>query len=137
MMAILIPPHELPKVWEFVRPWISAACGYNGNRYNAEDSMQEIRAGTKQLWIAEIDQSIVGVVITALMNFPQKKCCTIDICTGEKFSEWGDLVNEIEKWAILNECNQMFLIARPGMEKLLKEHNYIKTHTVFEKELKG
>lgn len=135
MTAILIPPEELPKVWENVRPWISAACGYNGNRYTAEDSMQEIARGEKQLWLAAIEDITIGVAITAIMEFPQKRCCIIDICTGERFGEWSYLIQNVEEWAKQKGCEQMFLIARPGMEKLLKDHGYLKTHSVFEKEL--
>lgn len=135
MTAILIPPSELPQVWESVRPWISAACGYNDNRYTVDDALHEIENNEKQLWVVKSNNTLSGVFITALMNFPQKKCCIIDICTGENFSEWAHLIVNVENWARAQNCKQMFLIARLGMEKLLKNHGYSKTHAVFEKEL--
>lgn len=120
--------------WELVRPWIEAACLYNGGRYSFEDCRKEIEEGKKHLWLAS-DDKIKGVILSSIVQFPRKKCAFIDICTGEELVNWGDMVALIEEWARLKGCEQMFLIAREGMGKLLKKHDYRKTHGVFEKDL--
>lgn len=129
----LIQAEHIPNYWPNIESRVVAACLYNGGRYSSEDCLQELLSKQKQLWLANDSE---GVIITQIIDFPQMRCCSIDICTGENLAEWGDLVSVIECWARNQECSQMFLIARPGMEKLLKQHGYLKTHSVFEKELR-
>lgn len=129
----IIPIEHIPNYWPDVESRIVDACLYNGGRYSAEDCLNELLSKQKQLWLANNNE---GIIITQIIDFPQIRCCSIDVCTGSNFVAWGDLVSVIECWARNQDCSQMFLIARAGMEKLLRQHGYTKTHSVFEKELK-
>ncbi len=129
---IKMDPKEIP--WDFVSPLLKAACEYNGGRYSIEDCVKEILSGEKILWIAK-DEEMHGIAVTGIMQFPNKKCAIIDICTGKNLEKWGHHISLIEKWAKNNACDQMFLITRPGMQKILEINNYRKTHLFFEKDL--
>lgn len=128
----LIPTAKIPECWPMIEERIAAACMYNGGRYGSDDCLEELKSNQKQLWIVHEGS---GIVITQLIDFPRMRSCSIDVCTGNNLDAWSNLLGVIENWARAQGCAQMFLIARPGMEKLLKAHGYVKTHTVFEKEL--
>lgn len=132
---IAVLPHEIDTVWDEILPLLDAACEYNGGRYSANDYLSDLRESDKQLWLVRNDGMLRAVVVTAIVNFPLKRCCSIDICTGEGLAEWGHLTQIIEHWAKSLGCDAMFLTARPGMERLLSALHYRKTHAIFEKNL--
>jgi hypothetical protein len=132
MIYGMVPIQDISKEWPEALPWIEAACDYNNNRYKAQDHLEQILKNNSQLWLVK-DPHIIGVIITSLVPFPQKLCCTITICTGERGGEWIRNVSFIESWAKAQGCQQMLLPARLGMSKILKD--YRKTHIILEKDL--
>lgn len=134
MALHLVPCQKINPIWPLVDSVIDDACKYNGSRYNASDVLAELMRSEKQLWLAG-DDEIKGVIITGTIQFPQIKCCMIDICTGRDLHEWSHMLPQIENWARQQQCGQMFFVARLGMEKTLKQHGYRKTHAFFEKDL--
>lgn len=126
----LIPSNKIP--WNDVYCLISEACKYNNNRYSAEDVRGFLVSGEQQLWLA-VEDEILGLAITEIVNYPRKKCCMIDICTGKRMEEWLHYLSEIERWAEAQGCQQMLCAARIGFGRILKD--YKKTHYIVEKEL--
>jgi len=130
-----ILPEQLNSVWEQVRPLIAEACVYNNCRYLAMDYYEDIITSKKQLWLVKSDKTLRAIVITEIGIFPRKKCCAIDMCTGEGLEEWVELLPIIEQWGRDQGCSQMFFNSRIGFERKLKQHGYVKTHSLLEKEL--
>lgn len=129
-----ILPTQINEVWDSIEADVQLACEYNGSRYNSDDCLDELLKGEKQLWLV-IEHSIKAIVITQIISFPRIKCCGIDICTGIGLQQWKSLLPIIEDWGRKQDCRMMFLCARPGMEKALKDQGYKKTHVFLEKEL--
>jgi hypothetical protein len=127
--------HQLTEIWHKVEPFISAACAYNNHRYQAMDYLKDLIEGSRQLWLVMDAEVIKGIVATRIAHYPLKKCCVIDMCTGDALSEWIHMTALVEEWGKQNGCQQMLLFARPGMERALKPQNYTKTHVVLEKDL--
>ena len=133
IVAGLVPIDDINRYWPEIKEDIQRACDYSGNRSSATTYHDFLQKGSKQLWLVKRDDKITGIVVTELVQFPLLVGCRINICTGKHISEWGHLYTMIEDFARANGCKQMFLIARPGMEKIVK--GYRKTHVLLEKEL--
>lgn len=125
-----VPGSQLETVWAEALPMIQAACAYNKHRLAPEDYYDEIASGEKQLWY----RAGCGIVVTQIIEYPGRKCCSIDICTGDRAAEWWpETLTKLESWAKENGCSQMLLAARTGWARLLKD--YERTHIILEKEL--
>lgn len=135
MQPFGVPAEVVPKIWHRVEGLIVEACAYNGGRYRAEDHLNELMAGIKQLWMVVSGDDVLAVVITEIIDYPRKRCATIHICTGNGLAEWAKFLPTIEAWAREHGCAEMFLMARPGMERALRDQNYQKSHVLLEKTL--
>ena len=135
MTTGLVHKDDIARVWGKVERYIVEACEYNGGRISANDYLHELTLGSNQLWLSFDDNNICGVTITKICDFPNKKVCSIEICTGNNLANWWKDTVIIEEWAKNLGCEQMFLHARTGFSKLLKELNYKQTHIVLEKDL--
>lgn len=134
MKAYLVGTHQINEAWSTVEPLITAACEYNNNRYKSEDYLKALIAGHKQLWVA-ISGGLKGIAITYIDDFPQKRCCIIDIFTGDGLEELLEYLPVIEAWAKENRCVQMLAATRIGLSRKLKSHNYRTTHALLEKDI--
>lgn len=132
----IVPLEMLPAAWNKCLPIISKSCEYNGNFDSPEDIYKLIAIGKKYLWLAIDGPKILGVVLTSLEEYPLKKTCSIDICTGHDLDKWIGNLSTIEKWARDNGCAEMFVMARLGYVRKLKEFQYRNTHAFLQKDLR-
>ena len=133
MIAGMVKKDQISEYWPLIKDLIQNACDYSGGRADAEDYLKSFNENKKQLWVVKEAANIRAVVITEIAIFPKFTACMINICTGEGIKEWGHMHTLIEDFARNMGCKQMFVIGRPGMERLLK--NYRKTHVLMEKTL--
>ncbi len=125
----------LPLVWDKCLPLLTDACERNGNLDTPQNTYELLLKNHKYLWLAVRDHEVLGVVLTSIEQYPLKKVCSIDICTGSDLDEWIGNLPIIEQWAQSNGCQEMFMMARVGYERKLKEFNYQKTHVFLQKDL--
>lgn len=133
MIVARLSKEDAIQYWPNVEDYIHKACVRDGNKRKVNNYFEAIKQETKQLWVVGDGQELVGVVITCLIQFPLKRACSIEICTGKRLSEWVDYAAIIETWAKSMNCDQMLLTCRAGFEKKLP--TYRKTHIYLEKDL--
>ena len=141
MKLVNIPSSNLDDVWSLVKKDISEALSYSGNHTDAQFVYESIKENKMQLWVVwDKDkpttlEKYYGVVVTEVVQRKLKRSCQIFIMTGKHRQKWQHLVKELENFAIKNKCDCMELLARPGWDKIMKNHDYKRTHVVLEKQL--
>lgn len=129
-----IPIDMLYQYWPDCLPLITSACEYNGKFDTPDDLLVLLKSDKKLLWIAKQDK-IIGLIITSIAVYPERKALSIDICTGERLSEWIDNLSKVEAYGKDNGCDEMFFMCREGYATLLKDQGYKKTHIFLQKVL--
>ena len=104
----------------------------NGGKRRFEDVFVALREARQQLWVMAAGSDILGVTMTEIVVYPQKKICRVTECVGRERERWQHLLAGIEDWARQIKCDGVELIARPGWSRVLE--GYDMTHVVLEKE---
>lgn len=133
--ARLIPPQDINKVWKFCFHFIEEAIETMSGLCSPEDIYNLLLNGNRQLWIVDKDGEVIGVVVTTINNDWRIKVLQIDICDGRDVKQWKHLISEVEEFGKQQGCDRIFMMARCGYERELKEFNYKKTHIFLEKEI--
>lgn len=128
-----ISHEDIDGVWNDCSELIEKSCEYSGSKRDGNSYLAELTAGTKQLWLFYEDKVIKLLTITCLMQFPLKRVCSIEICTGSSLDNLIPNIYYIEKWAKEMGCEGMFLTCRPGFRRKLKDYKH--THDFLEKDL--
>ena len=96
----LVPTEHVLNVWPAVVGYVADALAYTYGRYEPEDTLDELLAGTHQLWIAFEDGDINGAVISHILQYPRKRFLGCPIVTGDEFSAWkAPMLNILQRFA--------------------------------------
>ena len=123
--------HDIGPVWDDISGFIVSALKYSDGKYTAQDVKERIEGGEMQLFLAVENGIPIASAVTEMKDFPQKRVLTIFLTGGTEMEKWLHLLNQLEKWAISEGCDQMEVLGRPGWEKVLK---WEKTYTAFRKD---
>ncbi len=121
----LVPTEHVTDVWPAVVDHVAAALEYTYGRYEPEDTLQELLAGTHLLWIAFEDQRIKGAVVSHILQYPRKRFLGCPIVTGEEFSTWKTpMLDMLQRFARDNNCEGIEATARLGWARVFKDDGY-------------
>tara|TARA_R110002073_G_scaffold312250_1_gene483602 strand:- start:119 stop:568 length:450 start_codon:yes stop_codon:yes gene_type:complete len=116
---------------------IQRALDFAGS-HTVADVCADLRQGKAQLWIAGDGETIDGIVVTTVTQYPQRKECFIWLLAGERGSAYrwpriNEMLGEIETWAKALDCDLVSLEGRSGWERVLPK--YEKTKVILERRL--
>ena len=121
----LVPTEHVLNVWPAVVGYVADALAYTYGRYEPEDTLDELLAGTHQLWIAFEDGDINGAVISHILQYPRKRFLGCPIVTGDEFSAWkAPMLNILQRFAADNDCDGLEATARLGWARVFKDDGY-------------
>lgn len=112
--------------------WHLAEFTKNG-QLSADDMVDQIRRGERQLWLAW-DDGVRGALLTCVLT-DRMKTVVLTHCAGEGFRDWLPMLPLVEAWARGIGADRIEANARPGWERFLKGYGMEKTHVVMEKVL--
>ena len=101
------------------------------NTHSLYDVLNDLRAGKAQLWVAGYGNTIDGICVTCINNYPNTTICLIWLCAGIGREKYTRLIGNIEQWAKAQGCESISLEGRPGWERVLTD--YKKTKIMLEK----
>ena len=123
---------EIDQAWPLVAGLITEAVE-RGGRHTPEEVREDIASGDAQLWVTWVDDEVLGVCVTFVIDHKRMKLCRIWLCTGHDRKQWAHHLQGIEDWAKSIGCDAIDGVVRPGWEKVMRD--YKKTHVVLEKKL--
>ena len=101
------------------------------NTHSIENVLHDLRSGKAQLWVAGDGNTVEGIAVTCITEYPQTTTCLIWLCAGNGREKYTPLISNIEQWAKAQGCASISLEGRPGWERVLTD--YDKTKIVLEK----
>lgn len=87
-----------------------------------EDIFEACMANSMQCWVAYSRDRIVGVMITSILIYPQRKVLGIHQLAADSWTlpKWMPYFERIKDFARAHDCDAIKFWGRPGWEKLLQ-----------------
>jgi hypothetical protein len=124
--------------WPNLAQWLSRALAAGDGEYTLAALHEAARIGKVQLWAFVAGDQYLGVAVTQVAVYPARKTVQMFLGAAEGgFSdEWLPWLKGIEAWAYRAQGVDTFeIIGRPGWEKWLEPHGYVRKQIVLRKEL--
>jgi len=80
-------PDELTRRWHEIAPILSAACE-RSRCYEPVDVLMLVLAADMLLWIIEINDELVAVVVCKAQQYPRRKVLEMKFAAGTRMREW-------------------------------------------------
>lgn len=130
-----VKAEEIDAVWGSVAELIAKALDHGGNRFTLGDIYKALVERDMQLWVA-VDRAaeVLGLAITEIRHYPNRKVCAVLICTGRDAKLWLDHVDGIMAWAKAEGCQTFEAWSRKGWARLFKGRLKM-THVMLERDL--
>ncbi len=132
--GLLVPPDMVSTVWEYILPHIEAAAVHSEGELEPIDFYDDLVSGDMQLWLVLKETEVAATLITQIIPYPRKRVLRILCLGGKKMRNWYFLFNQVENFAILNDCVAIEAWARKGFERVLTD--WKSSYQVLTKELR-
>ena len=134
MRAHLLPPEDVPYVWDEVAPLLSEVTPHTEGEIEPDDFIEPLSDGQMQLWVAIEDKEVHSAMITQIIPYPQKRVLRIISLAGSEFEKLYHFIDMVESFAIQSECSAIEMWGRKGWKKLLPD--WKDSYIVFTKDIK-
>lgn len=134
MDLVGIPAQYLDVVWNDVKDRIcEVLLKYGDNEYTLNDIHNAIQSRDAQLWTV-LDKS--AVCVTKLVKRANYKEMVIWYMHADNFNDnhW-DLLDQIKSWGKQQGCSKARVYVRPGFEKNMVKHNWVRQYAILTQEL--
>ena len=108
---------------------LEKALHYAGDYHTWDDVVAGLREGRQQIF-----DGPSGSIVTEIVQLPRKRFVHCWLLGG-RLPEVLDLVPEIEKHAIANDCAELMASGRRGWDRVLPRHGWQITGSTFRKEI--
>lgn len=136
MKVSLVPIEHINAVWDRIKPILDPAVAVTNGRYTTYDVYVAAQQSRMQLWIAFEDQSIYGIQVTCITDYPSKRALTSLFTGGTKLRQWrNDMMGILDMWAKDNECEVIEGYGKEGWLKMLEPYGVTRGLIMFEKEV--
>ena len=131
MKALLVPPKDVPSIWNEVKPLIDKAFSHSTEKAEAFDYLIPILQGNIFLWIGVSGDEIETVFICEPQQHNRQTSLWIHgIATksGHGYEDWHPLLEDIKNFAKINGCDFIEAKVRKGLTKKLNwnhTHSYV------------
>ena len=131
-----VPPEDVGLIWKQIEPLLLKPLEIDGFAYMPKDIFDSILKKKMQLWISWNGKTNVveAAIVTEIIDYPRLRSCRYFLAGGTNMKSWFNPMKEqIEQWAIQNNCQRIELVGRKGWVKWLKD--YKQKHIILMKEL--
>jgi hypothetical protein len=133
-----VPPEDVGLIWKQIEPLLLKPLEIDGFAYMPKDIFDSILKKKMQLWISWNGKTNVveAAIVTEIIDYPRLRSCRYFLAGGTNMKSWFNPMKEqIEQWAIQNNCQRIELVGRKGWVKWLKD--YKQKHIILMKEFKN
>ena len=133
-----VPPEDVGLIWKQIEPLLLKPLEIDGFAYMPKDIFDSILKKKMQLWISWNGKTNVveAAIVTEIIDYPRLRSCRYFLAGGTNMKSWFNPMKEqIELWAIQNNCQRIELVGRKGWVKWLKD--YKQKHIILMKEFKN
>lgn len=135
-MIWLVPTEQVAKVWPDAEPWLRPVTDLPACRSTLRGTLDALRSGDKQLFVAIEQGTVVGAITTKVMSYDTGDWLCVVLCGGRGLDEHGeDAFGAIEGWAKQCGCVGVEIIGRDGWAKAFGAHGYERTGSMIQKAL--
>lgn len=125
-------------VWSDITPFINAALEHADNKYTLMDIQIAIIKKEMQLWvIVDSKLKIHAVMITEVIQYPNKKVLLITLLSGVNFDNWKHLLNQLKQFANELSCSSIETYGRHGWIKKLEPLGFTQLSTHYSLPIDG
>lgn len=135
MKVALLPAEHIFNWWPKLRGFVSRAVEYSHGRYEPEDLLEGALDGKFSVWVAYVPDGgeIKGVVVTAVIEYPRKRCLDMTFMGGDDGFDWKEpMLEALQGWAKTNGCSALEASGRTALAKVFKDDGYRLLWQVFE-----
>lgn len=131
-----VPPESAKDYWRHVRHYLTPAIDRSGGRWLPEYVLANLVLGYQTLWVATMDEEIVGALTTEVMRYPERTNLAVHFLGGEQFDAWfPKLTAVVTAYAKSIGCESIECAARSGFWKWFKEDGFEREAVLYEKKL--
>jgi len=120
-----VPPAFVDCVWAEVMPFITEAVRKSAGRFSVESVREDALRGFHTLWIAVMDEKIVLVISTRVVQYPLRRGLIVEWAGGGRLMDViGAYMHELRAYARENKCDHIEGSGRRGWSKALALHGW-------------
>jgi len=127
-----IPSVDVMRVWEDIQYLLKSALEYADHKYTIFDVQYALMSRDMQLWLVMTDDDVIqSMIITQIVQYPNKKVMFFVFAAGVKSNEWIHFIDHFKDFAAEHQCHAIEVLGRAGWEKKFKSLGFTKVHTVY------
>ena len=129
----MVPAEYVDTCWTKIEPFIEKAAEYTYGRYSASNLYDMVKDDDHQLWVAYDGGDFKGIVLTNVMNYPQRRVLCMGFCGGIELKDWKTpMLNLLKRYAKDMGCDSIEAFGRPGWANVFKKDGYQTKWITFE-----
>lgn len=137
MRLAVVPSLNIPDVWMKALPHLLKGRTHWDKFYTLNQLRNNLNQGQQQLWILIEESDVLGVVLTQIDSFPERRILRINYLGGTGFKrKMISCMEAIEEWGREKDCDSVDILGRDEWFPLVKNRGYESPGRVYRKELK-
>jgi hypothetical protein len=129
----MVPAEYVDTCWTKIELFVEKAAEYTYGRYSASNLYDMVKDGDHQLWVAYDGGDFKGIVLTNVMNYPQRRVLCMGFCGGIELKDWKTpMLDLLKRYAKDMGCDSIEAFGRPGWANVFKNDGYQTKWITFE-----
>lgn len=130
-----VHPSKVHLVWETVEPWLKRAMEHGPGLYDTGDVVDAIAKAEFILWVAIRGDKVIGMTVTSLDVYPQKKIANIRWGGGEVHAGRDWLTRMVETLKIWGKQYGATTLGGSGRRGWLRGYGFREAGCLFEQDI--
>lgn len=129
-----IATEQVDGLWNKIKYLFDKVAPYSYGRFTGNDIRTSLKNNkAQQLFIAHEGETIFGMVITEVVEYPQMRSLVMHHTAGDNLMEWkDDMLKTLQQYAQLQGCEVIESKGRDGWEKIFKDDGFKKVFIAYE-----
>jgi hypothetical protein len=138
-MKLSIVPHQfVEREWRRASRLLRPAVDKSADRWTIDQLRDDIMYGDHLLWYIYDDAQVpVAALTTLFKHYPNGTWLELVFVGGTMAKDWlPEVLDKLEQFAKQSKCQGMEAVARRGFDRILKERDYDRPCSMYQKKFK-